>query len=162
VKGLARPGSILEGIEEIHTKQGEIGRIACGNLQSMNTRSSGNHVIFFKKMLGPACHKPGPFAKASCVHGEQVAGSFYLVEPDFDFSSLVRDLPSSAFDTALEFPDGDSGDIDLIFAKTLQPSLRPRRVPLVCGVRKGRWCPADNGSLEFHDPAALQRAAFRS
>ena len=87
----------------------------------MYTRSSGNHVIFFKKMLGPACHKPGPFAKASCVHGEQVAGSFYLVEPDFDFSSLVRDLPSSAFDTALEFPDGDSGDIDLIFAKTLQP-----------------------------------------
>src|ERR1700756_2038646 len=73
VRGIACPGSILEGIREIRTKQGKIGRIARGNLQSMNTRSNGNHGIFFKKMLGPACPKPGPFAKASWVHGEQVA-----------------------------------------------------------------------------------------
>ncbi|OLB30984.1 MAG: hypothetical protein AUH13_10510 [Acidobacteria bacterium 13_2_20CM_58_27] len=44
-----------------------------------------------------------------------------MVEPDFDFSPLVRVPPSSVLDTALEFPHCDGGDIDLIFAKTLQP-----------------------------------------
>lgn len=121
VRGIACPVSILEGIAEIHTKQGKIGRIARGDLQSMNTRSSANHGISFKKMLGPACPKPGPFAKASCVHGEQVAEAS-IWSSQIAISRALSGFCLRVHSTPRWSSHRDSGDIDLIFPKTLEPS----------------------------------------